>query len=279
MPSDHPPTIVVGMHRSGTSWLADLLHDRGIFMGSERDVHGEAEFFKQANQHVFRIAHATWDHPEPVERLVGSAELRPRIVELLRGRLASREAEREYWGTTGLLQRKPARSPDAPWGWKDPRSSFTLPFWLDLFPAARVVHIHRNGVDVAASLQARERARRDPLRNPLFSARCLELEGGFSLWVSFVETCRAHLADLPPERACELAYEEVLRDPRPHLARLFRFLGLGASEERVEAAAAGLEPDRAYAFLRHDDRRRFYETCRGHPLMTRLGYGAIEPDE
>jgi hypothetical protein len=42
------------------------------------------------------------------------------------------------------------------WGWKDPRNSITLPVWLKLFPDARVIHIVRNGVDVAESLYRRQ---------------------------------------------------------------------------------------------------------------------------
>jgi hypothetical protein len=30
-----------------------------------------------------------------------------------------------------------------PWGWKDPRNSLTLPFWLQVFPGARVLIVHR----------------------------------------------------------------------------------------------------------------------------------------
>src|SRR5213078_1316124 len=45
---------------------------------------------------------------------------------------------------------------DRPWGWKDPRTVFTLPLWLQLFPKAKIINIVRNGVDVASSLSVRE---------------------------------------------------------------------------------------------------------------------------
>src|SRR5262249_51761949 len=43
-----------------------------------------------------------------------------------------------------------------PWGWKDPRNTYTLPIWLDVFPHAKVVHVYRHGVDVAHSLRVRQ---------------------------------------------------------------------------------------------------------------------------
>ena len=45
---------------------------------------------------------------------------------------------------------------DAPlWGWKDPRSALTLPFWQALLPDMRYVVCVRNPLDVAASLEHR----------------------------------------------------------------------------------------------------------------------------
>jgi hypothetical protein len=86
-----------------------------------------------------------------------------------------------------------------PWGWKDPRSTFTLPLWLCLFPNAKIINIKRHGVDVAQSLRVRgwkgflattEKYRKYkwivPFRPKklgfIESPRCAALEGGLSLW-------------------------------------------------------------------------------------------------
>src|SRR5205085_206751 len=56
------------------------------------------------------------------------------------------------------------RSPfnlDIPWGWKSTVSIFIFPLWLDLFPNAKVLYIHRNGIVVARSMKrAKEEADR-----------------------------------------------------------------------------------------------------------------------
>ncbi|MEM6529500.1 MAG: hypothetical protein AAF653_14480, partial [Chloroflexota bacterium] len=38
------------------------------------------------------------------------------------------------------------------WGWKDPRNTLTLAFWLDLFPDANLLLVVRNPMEVARSL-------------------------------------------------------------------------------------------------------------------------------
>ena len=39
------PVVVIGMHRSGTSIMAMLLDQLGVFMGSSRDQNYESTFF------------------------------------------------------------------------------------------------------------------------------------------------------------------------------------------------------------------------------------------
>ena len=41
------------------------------------------------------------------------------------------------------------------WGWKDPRNSLTLPFWLRLIPNLKVIICLRNPLEVARSLSVR----------------------------------------------------------------------------------------------------------------------------
>src|SRR6476619_4529617 len=41
------------------------------------------------------------------------------------------------------------------WGWKDPRSSLTLPFWEDLLPGLKTLIIVRNPLEVAYSMRKR----------------------------------------------------------------------------------------------------------------------------
>ena len=62
----------------------------------------------------------------------------------------------EYLGFKRFLQYKDIRNLDFPWGWKDPRNTFTIDLWKEIFPDARILHIYRNPIDVAESLRKRE---------------------------------------------------------------------------------------------------------------------------
>jgi len=160
-----------------------------------------------------------------------------------------------------------ARSPvelDEPWGFKDPRSTFTLPLWLALFPDARLIHVSRHGVDVAASLTARHdrivaarQARFDRERwlyqwiarrsRITTSARCASLADGFSLWEEYLDESRRQVGEhLGP--TLDVRYEDFLSNPAEGLARMAKFCAVEVSDERVADVAGEAQPDRAYAY-------------------------------
>ena len=63
-----------------------------------------------------------------------------------------------YLGIKKLFKFQGLKNINFPWGWKDPRNSFTLKIWRQIYPNAKVIHIHRNPVDVANSLKKRSLA-------------------------------------------------------------------------------------------------------------------------
>ena len=141
--------IVLGMHRSGTSAAAGLLNDIGIKLGRDDDLmpgdeaneKGYWESAKLADFQELLLVElgGSWDAP-PILKPGWERDLR-----LLR--LAGR-GRRLFHRLYGDLQQ---------WGWKDPRTCLLLPFWrrsLSLSPI--VVVVHRNPLEVAASLAARD---------------------------------------------------------------------------------------------------------------------------
>ena len=165
-----PPLIIIGAHRSGTSLLAKLLHVSGVFMGAKRNQHDEAEFFFKQNERILRLAHAEWDIPAPVDFLLACKPIYNQLITEMEHRLAVEEA-RSFLGNDHNGQLESIKEQTTPWGWKDPRTTFTLPLWLRIFPEAKVLHVVRNGIDVAASLHKRETRRRNKLQNGRFSCQ------------------------------------------------------------------------------------------------------------
>lgn len=254
------PVIVIGMHRSGTSLVTRLLEDMGLFVGWRKDVNHEAWFFMRLNEWLIRQSGGAWDQPRAIYHLTGNDLGRAAVAEYLESILSSPQAL-TYLGPRRYMRYRGLRALEGPWGWKDPRNTFTLPVWLDLFPRARVVHVYRHGVDVAASLhqrqlhstrQARRRAAQGAARYGVMprwgglvdSWRCADLDDALALWTEYIREARGHVAALG-ERAMELRYEDLLEHPKPVLGALARFCGL--TGDAASRAAGGIRASRALA--------------------------------
>lgn len=248
-----PPVIILGMHRSGTSLLTRLLEDLGLFVGTDKDANNEALFFQKLNMWMFRQAHAAWDHPTPFQQLVDHREIRLMVVDYLERSLHSPKTL-SYLGWSKFVRYGTPGHLNVPWGWKDPRNTFTLPLWLDLFPDARVIHIQRHGAAVARSLFNRHQQtlRNAQLRYPwqaklapflpapthfTDTVRCAALDQGTALWAEYRQQAKAHVAQMGV-RALTVQYESLLLNPIQELIRIVDFCALPTSKYRITAVSA-----------------------------------------
>lgn len=255
------------MHRSGTSLVARMLEEIGLFLGWRKDINHEAWFFLRLNDWLLHQCGGAWDQPTPIKHLIANPTGRRTVADYLRSTLAAPHAA-SFLGLGAYLRYRSITAIERPWGWKDPRNTFTLPLWLDLFPDARIVHVYRHGVDVAVSLAHRQREslahsqrhfrRRRwlyalvPPRRAGFaeSWRCAQLDEALRLWCEYIQEARAHAADLR-DRLMEVRYEDLLENPRRELAALAAFCSLPTPKEGVERVAGAIRPSRALAH-RHD---------------------------
>jgi hypothetical protein len=257
------PVIFIGMHRSGTSMLGRLLEELGMFFGALKDENNEALFFQNLNEWLLSQCGGRWDNPAPFNKYFWRSDEAVKWTELyIRNLLASPRCI-QFLGVRFALGGIGGLS--MPWGWKDPRNTFTLPIWLRIFPEAKVVSIERNGVDVAQSLRAREiqflkeapsfyeknrmafflRPRRSGFAH---SPRCLVLEDGFALWEEYTSQAEAMMAQLPAHRVLALRYEDVLENPVKWLARSADFCGLKVSQTQLDSTVKNIRVDRAKAY-------------------------------
>jgi hypothetical protein len=201
-----PPVCVAGMHRSGTSTVAQLLCRLGLYLGREEDLfapgpsnpegYWENKHFVRINEDLLNDLGAGWDFPPDTEPGWQRDErLQPR-------REAAESLMREF--------REHGR-----WGWKDPRNCLTMPFWLDLLPDARVVVCLRNPVEVVLSLRKRGNA---------------SLPFGLNLWRTYNERL---LADLPEDKYIVTHYESYFQRPQQELRRVLDFCGMPASDQLI----------------------------------------------
>lgn len=144
--------IIVGMHRSGTSALAGLLHTNGIIMGYEDEFvpkpmpENPKGFYEN---YSFRLV----NDAILAENGYRVASFDPNIPENLHASPALRETMRD-------TIRRYSQNPQVKhWGWKDPRTSLTLPLWLEELRNAglnpKVLRTYRPAAEIARSMLAR----------------------------------------------------------------------------------------------------------------------------
>ena len=270
------PVIIIGMHRSGTSMVSRLLEELGLFMGVKKQRDHESIFFLDLNNWLISQSGGSWDNPQPVHRLLEHTEARELAEDYIRF-IMSTPRMTDYLGWKNYLSYRISGGPDFPWGWKDPRNTFTLPLWLDLFPAAKVIQVYRNGIDVANSLFVRERGRfrsRPQLTKHRYkkllyvmrpkrggfadSLRCASLEGGFSLWEEYFNEARLQMQRLA-DRGVEVRYEDLIEDPLTVLSSLAQFCGISTEACSISRAAAQIRSSRAYAYRNKPELQDFSE--------------------
>jgi len=194
--------VVLGMARSGTSAITRLLALLGVELGPEQALLAPAGenargFFEhrpimQINKELLERMGGSWSQPpRPAagwERDAGLDDLRERARELLAADFAG-----------------------APlWGFKDPRTSLTLPFWEELLGGeARYVICHRRPLDSARSLEQRDGIR---------------LDEGVALWTRYMASALAHTAG---RRRIVVGYEELFTGRDALVGELAIFLGVG----------------------------------------------------
>jgi hypothetical protein len=131
--------LVLGMHRSGTSCLTGSLQKRGLTLGevftqNAFNAKGNRENRKVMglNDEVLAASGGAWDRPpEQLSWSRGMERTRDRLITSLR------------------------RSAPQAWGFKDPRTLLTLPFWLEGLVDPQFVGTFRHPMSVARSLQNR----------------------------------------------------------------------------------------------------------------------------
>ncbi len=213
-PGPPPPTLVVGMHGSGTSILAEILDRFGLFLGIDAE-HCENSFFREevAEAIAFGREDRWASLPLPSLDEVMACEVRARA-----------RIEREWLARYRAL----GYDGSGPWGFKDPRSCVLLPLYLAIFPDARVLHIARDPDDVAASL-SRKRKRGVGVRRDPDHWRELALA-----YTARVRWC----AERHPNPWLETGYEALCREPARVLRGVFDFVGIAFSDAAERYAKA-----------------------------------------
>ncbi len=176
----------------------------------------------------------------------------------------------------GLFEKNAILEGKVRWGDKTPYYVFHIPKLLEWFPNGQIIHLIRDGRDVALSLFGR---RYDfSVYNTYFAAK---------YWQQYVDMGHACGACLPESTYLEIRYEDILRDQRAEMLKICHFLGEDFSESLLNFKKAGqagktplvqkdVQPANAEKWRRRMSKRqiRIFESAAGDTLSS-FGYPVI----
>src|SRR3989344_6385770 len=282
------PIIIIGMHRSGTTMLTNILHNLGIFMGWRRSINEESWFFYFLNDWIFRQANATVDNTYNLKFVDRGFE--EELIKILNKKLKGPFSllflgPNKFIRFIGDIQRI-----EGFWGWKEPKNSFTIDIWKKIFPNAKIIHIYRNPIDTAQSLRIREMSFEKELRNKFFrrligkatllgniinqSLRFKNLEENIKIWEDYVsnsiEICERYKND-----SLTIKYEDFLDNPEENIVKILKFIGKSVDREKILKEIKEIRADRKFAFIKDQELVKLYNKVRNKNLIKKLGYGSI----
>lgn len=192
---------VLGMHRSGTSLTARILNSLGVYLGRDERFSTqpsadnpkgmwEHPVLSQINIEIFSRLGGSW-HDPPL--FSPGWEIRTEFQALTQ---KARDILAGEFGHAAL------------WGWKDPRTCLTLPFWQRLLPNMHYVICMRSPIDVAQSLERRDG---------------FPFDKGVKIWLIYMNAILQHTSG---RKRLFVFYDDLIHRWQGELQRLAHFLGL-----------------------------------------------------
>lgn len=207
------------MHRSGTTVAAAIVEGLGVDFGPAQGMmepdpndnpggYLEQEAIMDLNEELLEAYRGAWWRPP---RLFPGWERARRL----------RDTRSRATAALSHMYR------DGRWGFKDPRFSFTLPFWRSIVGEMDYVVCIRDPAEVAASLLSRFRVTFPDTAGAKLDSRALG-----RLWLRYT---RAAMANTQAGRRMIVCHADVLRDGPGQAARIAEFLGGTAEPDELAA--------------------------------------------
>lgn len=138
--------IITGMHRSGTSFVAELFKSAGLYIGERLypgDTGNPRGYFE--DEDILALQRTMVANACPPDEL-GWPDW---------GWTASEVLDESVWSADEPAMRAlvKEREKHKVWGWKDPRTTLLLDAWLRVLPDARFLFVVREPWKVTASVQ------------------------------------------------------------------------------------------------------------------------------
>lgn len=197
-------TIILGMHRSGTSTFAGVLHLNKILMGNykkfwprplaqnPKGFYENYDFRKINDQLLEEAGYTVKSYNSVVPKLDPSKKILSKMKKII------------------LDTNK--KSDD--WGWKDPRTCLTINWWIkslediELHDEVKIIFVSRNPSSVAKSLKTRNK---------------LPLSKGLQIWKAYTENAINFCLN-SNQNIFYCTFEQLLENPILTCGKIFDFL-------------------------------------------------------
>jgi hypothetical protein len=226
-----PPIFIMGMYRSGTSMVAELVHRWGAYGGDvnqlaksdPRNPRGfwESNLIHEFSVALFRVKFLSLWHPD------FASELRKRAAE-------------PKFRSEAIRICNEMASHNPLWFWKEPYLCLLLPFWQDILPEITFVITVRNPYESALSWQKflLPKAAGYDDRISIIAANLLRWQYFMLTALAATEGCKQRIF---------VDYDRAQADPTAEARRLAGFLdaayGRQSDEETVARMAQAVDPD------------------------------------
>jgi hypothetical protein len=207
------PIFIVGCPRSGTGLIRNLLrsHPRLTFPGESHFIPG---FFR-----AYGNPGSGREASELAERILKLEWIKSWGLALDPSQFAYCRSYAEI--VAGIYTEWARKENKVRWGDKTPQYVAEIPTLLEVFPNSKIIHIIRDGRDVALSWL---RVNFGP--ENVFTAA--------SDWKRFVEAGRSYGSSAQPGTYMEIFYEQLVEEPRESLERVCAFLDEPFSDDIVK---------------------------------------------
>ena len=204
--AENHPIIVLGVERSGTSVVAEMVHRWGAYAGAPEMLH-EADVHAPRGYWEFL---PLWDLLAELGDFVSGATWWDRDFQQ---RIEDKAADPVY--RTKATELMSQMHKGRPWFWKDPALSHFLPFWKQIWGDAIYITTVRNPLDTAVSWQKF-------IMPPNVKVRISFIAMNLLRWQHMMTLILQHTEDA--QHRLFLSYEEIMHKPRVQAERLAEFL-------------------------------------------------------
>lgn len=120
---------------------------------------------------------------------------------------------------------------------KNPRNILRVPYITKIFPNAKIIHILRDGRDVACSMEPGcGRDHWSHLKPPSWSEYYADFSGALRCAMAWKEIVEIGLKDLEKREHLLIKYEDLVTSPSATAGKICSYLGLGLDQAVIEFA-------------------------------------------